>query len=216
MITVSQVVTDIIRTTPFLEEALQKNMINLSGFARLYRKEIEKRAKKPVKTGAIIMAVGRISKKKTLTAAAEKIFDRPREIIARSHLFELTLKHTASLSLIKKLSLLKKEDDNYFLTITQGIFESTIIASTDLKEKILKNIEKANVVSEIDNLCSVTVRLGENNVYTPGVYYMILKQLAWENINIIEVVSTTNEITIVLGQNDVEKAFALLKNLYSA
>jgi len=46
-----------------------------------------------------------------------------------------------------------------------------------------------------------------------GVYYYILKQLAWEGINIVQVVSTSNEFTIVVNQAEIDIAFKILMNL---
>jgi aspartokinase len=45
-----------------------------------------------------------------------------------------------------------------------------------------------------------------------GIYYLIFKTLAWENINVIEVVSTMSELTIVLDDQEVVRAFNLLQN----
>jgi hypothetical protein len=44
----------------------------------------------------------------------------------------------------------------------------------------------------------MVLRLPPAIVKTPGAYYRILKQLAWENINLIDGVSTYTEFTIVL------------------
>ncbi|PIR07883.1 aspartate kinase [Candidatus Gottesmanbacteria bacterium CG11_big_fil_rev_8_21_14_0_20_37_11] len=216
MITVSQVVSEIIKRTPFLEDALRKDLVNLSAFARTYRKEVENLAKKPVKEGAIIMAAKRVASSLSMKDKTRRIFDAPREMIVRSNLFELTLKNTASLPLIRKLSMMKKEGGDCFLTITEGVFETTVIANINLKKEIIKYVDLKSVVSEIDDLCSITVRLQEENLHTPGVYYRLLKQLAWENINVIEVVSTTNEVTIILSREDVDRAFSELTKLYSS
>jgi len=44
---------------------------------------------------------------------------------------------------------------------------------------------------------------------------MILKVLALNTISLTEVVSTYTEITIVLPEKQVERAFALIKQLFS-
>ncbi|MGK0430165.1 MAG: hypothetical protein ACJARX_001839, partial [Psychroserpens sp.] len=41
----------------------------------------------------------------------------------------------------------------------------------------------------------------------------IFKRLAWENITLYEVVSTTNEFTIVVEDDLVDKAFSVIKRL---
>ena len=49
----------------------------------------------------------------------------------------------------------------------------------------------------------------ENSIY-PGVYYYIFKELAWDNINITEVISTTNEFTVLVASSDIHHAFSIL------
>jgi len=51
------------------------------------------------------------------------------------------------------------------------------------------------------------------NTEQPGLYYYIFKKLAWDGINILEVVSTSNEFTILLKDEDIDKAFSVIKHL---
>ena len=103
----------------------------------------------------------------------------------------------------------------YFGTITEGVFETTVIASAELKISIEKIYQDEKVIFRFDNLSSITIRLAEENINTPGVYYYILKPLAWEGINVIEVVSTSHEITLIIEAKNVDRAFTILKNLFN-
>ena len=67
----------------------------------------------------------------------------------------------------------------------------------------------------MDNLSSVTLKLPEDNYKLSGLYYFILKRIAWENINIIEVISTTNEFTLIVEDENAAQTFNILKNLKS-
>jgi len=207
MITVASVLEDIILRTPFMEELVSKRLINLSAIARLYRKEIEEKTLKPVKTGAIIMALKRLGEQKNQKLTGKNLI-KIKEVVVRSNLFEITVKNTDNGQLINKIYSLKT--NNNFLTATEGVFETTIVASRELKKVILTITKQLNAVSMINDLSSITLRLEEDNIKTPGVYYQILKKLYWNNINIIEVISTTNEISIVIGQKDLENAFYIL------
>ena len=53
----------------------------------------------------------------------------------------------------------------------------------------------------------MTIRLPIENIDISGVYYFILKPLAWGGINIIEMVSTTHEITLVFGEKILTEPF---------
>jgi aspartokinase len=51
------------------------------------------------------------------------------------------------------------------------------------------------------------------NTETYGVYYYIMKHLAWEGINIEQVVSTANEFTAIVASKDIDEAFKILMQL---
>src|SRR3989338_9128861 len=216
MITIPAVVEKIIKKTPFLEESLNEGIINLSALARIIKPEIEKELYKKVKNGAIIMALKRLSNQLSNKIDIGIVFKNSPDIIVRSNLIEFTLINSQSL-IIKHQKLLEtiNSQKEYFGTITEGVFETTIIASIELKTSIEKIYQDEKVIFRFGNLSSVTIRLSEENINTPGVYYFILKPLAWEVINIIEVVSTSHEITLILEAKNVDRAFTILKNLFN-
>jgi aspartokinase len=82
-------------------------------------------------------------------------------------------------------------------------------------EQIKALVPAERIISELKNLSSITIRLPKSNVYSPGLYYFFLKALAWEGINVIEVVSTYTELTIVLENKDVDRAFSVLKRSFT-
>jgi len=63
------------------------------------------------------------------------------------------------------------------------------------------------------NLSAITVKLPTDNVQIPGIYYFIFQRLSWEGVNIKEVISTSNEFTILMDENSVNVAFEVIKNL---
>jgi hypothetical protein len=46
-----------------------------------------------------------------------------------------------------------------------------------------------------------------------GFYYYILKQLAWDGINIVEIISTSSEFTLIVAMEDIDKTFSVLMKL---
>jgi hypothetical protein len=64
-----------------------------------------------------------------------------------------------------------------------------------------------------ENLSSITVKLPAENVSVPGIYYFIFQRLAWEGIVLYEVISTTNEFTIIVNDAQVDVAFRTIKDL---
>ena len=87
--------------------------------------------------------------------------------------------------------------------------------TADFDTLIEKRFGKEKLVAKFHNLSSITIRLPKEVVYIPGVYYQVLKRLAWENINVIEVLSTYTELTVIVENKDVDQAFSTLKKLDS-
>jgi len=57
------------------------------------------------------------------------------------------------------------------------------------------------------DLAAISIMLPERNLDVHGVYYTILKQLAWKAINVVEIISTSYEITLVVENEDVKPIF---------
>lgn len=216
MISIQQCVTDIISQAPLLEDVLAKKLMNLSALAREIKPQIERMTVKKVQNGSIIMALKRISA--TLKPAKElsKVFKKTPDLVVRSNLFEITIANSDSLiSKQRKLIEYAGSTHGTFTTITSGVFETTIVASHAIKEKIIILFRDERILSHIENLSSITIRFPEDIIEIPGVYYQVLKALAWEKIDIIEVVSTYSEFTIILKHHLVDRAFSIIKRLFS-
>jgi hypothetical protein len=50
-------------------------------------------------------------------------------------------------------------------------------------------------------------------LYSPGVLFNIIRNIAWENINIFEVVSTNTELTVIIHKKDAMKGYKSLEKL---
>lgn len=62
-------------------------------------------------------------------------------------------------------------------------------------------------------LSSLTIKLPSENADVSGIYYFILKKLAWEGINILDIISTMHEFTIIVNDENIDRAFSILKNI---
>jgi hypothetical protein len=161
------------------------------------------------------MALKRLASRiRRRTESLAPVFRGLPDLMVRSNLFEITLVNSPGL-VRKRKHLLDRLDDqrSYFITFTQGIFETTIVASRDLKDSIISVFQGEKILSTIEDLSSITAQLPEGTADLPGAYDYILGALAWERINIVEVVSTLNEFTLVLKDEDIDRAFFILKRL---
>lgn len=213
MISISDAIKEIIQGQPFIEEGLSRGIINLSAFAREVKPQIEKKLFKSVKEGAVVMALKRISEKLSKNHSEVKSVNLT-DLTVRSNLTELTFQNSPSL-VDKQRELFNQlaEKKGVFCTVSQGIRETTFIADPDSALAVERIFSSENMLKRIDNLSSITIHLPQESVQTPGIYYQVLKLLVWDNVNIVEVVSTYTEFTIVFDEKDVDRAFSIIKNL---
>jgi len=216
MKTIQQAVTSIVNKTPFIEEALYDKLINVSALARVIQPQVEEALKKEVKSGAIMMAINRISPSNVLRVRknVRKMALSSGDFIVRSDLSDFTFKNSSSL--LQKISHLLKEIENnkdVFFTISQGVFETNIVASSSLNDKIKSIFKSEQQLWFLSDLASITIKLPKSNMEQSGIYYFILKQLAWANISVQEVISSTHEMTIVVKETDINRAFAILMDM---
>lgn len=216
MLSIGKITEEIIGRSPFLREAMTDDLINISSLARKIKPEIEEILGKEVKEGAIVMAIKRMSPGlyHRLNLKITNIIGELGDFLVRSNLEDFTFENTESLRLKQAdLVTLVNSDSDVFYTICRGVTETTIICSQNISSKISNLLINERMKSHTADLASVTVKLPTVNSEVYGVYYYILKHLAWEGLNIVEVVSTANEFTIIVKQDHVDKAFKVLMQL---
>jgi hypothetical protein len=216
MITIAEAVKEIVKNSPLLDEGISMGIINYSSLARSIKPQIEEKVFKTVQVGAIVMALKRFSKNVTFKSSQVKhIFEKDPDMIVRSHLVEYTIANSATLIEKHRMFFNKVgHEHKYFFIITQGVFETAMIISSELKTLVDQNFKDEKIISQMEGLSSITIQLPPENVTTPGLYGHILKALGWEGINVIDVSSTATEFTLILKDQDVDRAFSALKKLF--
>lgn len=213
---ISKAVEELISQSPYLEEALTDDLINISSLARRFKPKVEALVKSPVQEGAIMMAIKRRKPRNSvkLTRGLKKFMNELGDVIVRSNLCEFTFANSTSLT-IAHLELMKEiaNQKDMFCTLCQGVFESTLIVSLVLKDMVEQIFRGEKLLNKKLNLSSITIRLPERNTQVAGVYYYILKKLAWAGISIHEVISTTNEFSLVVSEEVAIEAFPKIMNL---
>ena len=100
-----------------------------------------------------------------------------------------------------------------FYTSSRGVNETNIVVSSSINHLVDKHFTNEKLIQKLDNLASITVKLPKENIVVPGIYYFIFQRLAWEGIIINEVISTSNEFTILVSEDQVDVAFKVIKDL---
>jgi hypothetical protein len=216
MKTIAATVTEYIKTKPYLASALSEGIINLTSLARKIHPDIEALMNKTVNQGAIIMSLKRVSDDINFTATKKiiRVLKNLGDITVRSSLVDYGFLLSETL-LLTQANLLKKIEfkKDVFYTSSRGVAESNIVVSQNIVPLVDELFQNEVCHSKVENLSSITIKLPTDNVKIPGIYYFIFQRLSWEGVNITEVISTSNEFTILMDEDQVDIAFKVIKNL---
>jgi hypothetical protein len=218
MKTISSVVEHYIKTKPFLLSALSQGIINLTSLSRNMMPELEQELGKDVKQGAVVMALKRLSEELDFWVNHKilKVLKNIGEITVRSSLIDFTFAVSETI-LDKQAALIYEinKETGIFYTSSRGVNETNIVVSESVGHLVDKHFTGEKLIQKLDNLASITVKLPKENISIPGIYYFIFQRLAWEGIIINEVISTSNEFTILVSEEEVDVAFKVIKDLKS-
>jgi hypothetical protein len=197
---------------PFIEDGLARGIINVSALAREFQPILAERLDREVSESAVMMALKRAVPAVTARRSTIKpLLADMGDLTVRSNLVEFTYRRSPE-TLSRQAALLDRLQSmgNQFITFTQGVLETTIITSAGLAPQVERAFAGEQLVARMDDLAAIVIRLPDASVEVAGVHYTLLKQFAWHDINLIEVVSTYSELTLVVDRHDVDRGFSVL------
>jgi hypothetical protein len=213
MVTISHVVQKLIDQRIFIQEAINKKIVSYGSLAAQLKPEIELELNKEVKQHAIVMALRRYAE--SLNMLHKNIsFDYSSEIILKTDICDISvLRSTILLNKLKKLYDIVNFEKGDILNIIHGRYEVSIVTNERYREKSLDFLKGEKVLNVEKNLVSLTLSFSKDFFYTPGVIFNVVRNIAWENINIFEIVSTNTELTIILKEKDAIRGYSSLQKL---
>ncbi len=214
MITVYEVVTQVLYENDVALEAARLGILNLSSYAKIIKTAVEEKTMKEVRLGTIVTALSR---------CIPKLLDQvpPRipslvvqDISIRTPLFELSFEKTADI--LQKVSMLSHVWFNQgFFTLTEGLGEVTIISDEALRSDI-KSHFNTQPKGEYTDLVGITVRFDEKEyLEIPNAIFSLMNALSTKRVNVIEVVSTYTEISFIIRSKEMDLAISALKPFFS-
>jgi aspartokinase len=180
-----------LRNKPYLLEALEKGIVNLSELARQIQKEL-----KTDDTSAIKAALRRYSEE--LQKHKQKREEKVLNLLKRS-----------SIAVYDRKSVM----------ITGREVNSKTGMKVDLLDKFVYLLdrndlpERINALVKHDNCTMIVVHSPEELEVTPGVVAFIATLLAEQGVNIVEFISCWTETIIVIDKKDSLKVYETLSNL---
>ena len=189
--TVAQNVRNYLRNKPYLLEALEKGIVNLSELSRQIQIDL-----KTDDISAIKAALRRYSEE--LQKHKQKREEKVLQLLKRS-----------SIAVYDRKSVMITSKE---LTSKDGM-------KVDLMDKFVYLLdrndlpERINALVKHDNCTMLVVHSPEELEVTPGVVAFLATLLAEQNVNIIEFISCWTETIIVVEKKDSLKTYEVLSNM---
>jgi hypothetical protein len=187
----AQKVRDYLRNKPYLLEALEKGIVNLSELARQIQKELGTNDPSAIKA-----ALRRYSEE--LQKHKQKREEKVLLLLKRSNIAVY---------------------DRKSVMITGNELNSKTGMKVDLLDKFVYLLdrndlpERVNALMKHDNCTMIVVHSPEELEATPGVVAFIATLLAEQSVNIVEFISCWTETIIVIEKKDSLKVYETLSNL---
>ena len=216
MRTISQVVEEIMLREPFYMEAMREGIANNANIARKIKPLVEKRLYETVSEASIAMALHRMHKETGVPRYGTHFLKKMNDITVRSNLVEFSFPNSSeTLGALDAVSRKAHRHKETFFSLSRGLREAVLIVSSDLADEIETTLKHLRGVGRLNGLSAITMRLPEESLNVPGVYYPILRTLAHEGISFVEVMSVRTEFGILFEDKDVDRAFSVLKRITS-
>jgi hypothetical protein len=191
--TTAQNVRSYLRNKPYLLEALEKGIVNLSELSRQIQEEL-----KTNNTSAVKAALRRFAEE--LQRHKQKREEKVLQILKRS-----------SMAVYDRKSVM----------ITNREIDAKNALKVDLMNKHVYLLDRSDMPERInalvkhDDCAMIVVHSPEELEATPGVVAFLATLLAEQNVNIIEFISCWTETIMVVEKKDSLKAYEVLSNMVS-
>jgi len=213
MVTISHIVQKLVDDRVYIQESMSKDIISYASLAKQLQPEIEEEIGKTVKKHAIEMALRRYTDQLKQKHKAIS-FDYSSDIIMKTQICDISvLRSPTLLDKLKKLYDFIDFEKGDRLNIIQGSCEVSIVTNERYKQKFLDMLKNEKILNTEENLISLTMTFSKDFLYTPGIIFNIIRNIAWENINIFEIVSTNTELTFIVHKKDAMKGYKALEKL---
>ena len=209
MTTISHAVKEILNRQIFLQEAINNEIVSYNKLANHLKPKIESELGTEAKHSAIVMAIRRHAEKSKNIVQTAKF----------SYFIETIKTDICYVSLEESSTLLPKIQTLYsivdfkkggILNIIQGNFEITIITNKRYREELLDILHDEKVLETVDEIVSISLTYSKEFLFIPGVLYDVVRLIAWENINIIDIILTSTEMSIIIAKKDLMRCYEIL------
>jgi len=214
MVTISHVVSKLIDENIYLQEAIGKGIASYGSVAKKLKSDIEEELRKEVAHYAVVAAIRRYAEKMNIKFRDIKFNANNSEVNLKTNVIDINVVKTLGLfDKLKRIYDIIKFEQGDILHIIYGRNSVSIVTNERYKQNILNFLQHEKIFNIGENLVSLSFSISKKLINTPGVLFQIIRNFAWENINIIEVISMDLEITFIVDERDAVRGYKALERL---
>ncbi len=211
MTVISTLVREYIEEKPYLQEALRQGIVNFAALGEQIQGYLEQKLNTQLKAISVIMAIRRYQEKLS-TVLLPKIhygLNAEANLKTNLHMFSLSKSSFIFEKIIKILPLINLKSGG-ILHVIQGNYQVALITNEGNVAKIRSLLEGEEIIREDKNLVSIALKYADDLIDMPGNVFLLSRALAWENINIIDLIETMSETIFIVNEKDATKALSKL------
>jgi len=213
---VARIIEDLISEAPMLEDYLARGLINQSALARNLIPEVKKQLGEAPNPQAAMMAIKRYSsraeKKKYLQDIKKVLGDCT--INLKSGVTDIAIELKANLfPLFNDLAKEVKTEKGEVLSFVQGFSEAAIILDDKYADFLLSRLNKSEILIVEKDLVVLYLLAPPKFWVVPGIIAYLTSQISARGVNIVDIVTTQTELSLILKKDDATVAFDTINRL---
>ena len=214
MVTIAQVVKKMVNERPMLQESMRQGLISFAALAEKFKEPVESELGMQVKESAIMMALRRYSEALEKLPEKKIISMFSPDIVMRTGMVDIVVAKSDSLaSKLERLYAIVDFSRGDVLNLVHGNYEVNIITNEKKMDAVLKVLAAEKILMKEKNLVAITMSISKEHVYTPGTIFAAVRKLAWDNVNLFEIISTRTELVFIVNSKDAVRAYNSLQEM---
>jgi hypothetical protein len=199
----STIVKKELESRPLLQVMLNSTLINVRALARELRPDVERQLGQKVDLETIAMALRRTADNQDVESLNSLLLPPACSLLMTYHqlvAINFPKGHTGSETI---------PDSVRFFAQTTGSNEHSIIISQEDRQ-LLDTTHSLRVMESLSALC---IELPQDSASIENLYAKIFLLFGMKSISFVEVISTFNELTLVIKADDYDRAYEVIKKL---
>jgi len=215
-LSIAEATKNIILHHPSIIDCIKMDIINYSALASKIKSEVEEAVQKSkVREEAIKVALIRfsqeISEKENILEDRISWLLKNSTIELKSDIVVITVKQNAVMNRLDEI--MKIASKSRFFQLSQGTRTFTLSFDKKVMDEVIREVGEENIEKLIDEQSAIILISPVEVIEVPGFVSYVTTQLAWNGINITQIISCYEDTILIVDRRDAQKAYNVVENM---